>query len=187
MKRIDEMTKDERIQLQRELIRYGYLAPVSSRGRPADDGIMGPVSMAAYEAYLADLPSHIPLVAPAPAKPWWQSRRGQGLIKMGVGLALGIVGNFWAPAANVDSQLLLDTIFGAMPSILEALGIGIGAWGASQSAVGAAQAHAPLTLRAPRTGVGQLQHPHVPSSATRSSQPSRPDVDQARGHFGDDS
>jgi hypothetical protein len=154
MKSIYQMSKAEKIALQRMMIEKGYLAAVNARGRPNDDGIWGAVSATAYESYLREN-NDAPILVPAPAKPWWQSRRGQGLIKMAVGLILGIAGRFWEPASNVDSDLLLDTLFASLPSIIEALGIGVASWGATQSAVGAAQAQAPLTLRRPRPAPAQ--------------------------------
>lgn len=185
MRRIDQMTKAEKQALQRLMIDEGYLAPVNARGRPNDDGIWGTVSAAAYESYLREV-NDAPVIAPAPAKPWWQSRRGQGLIKMAAGLILGIAGRFWEPAANVDSDLLLDTLFASLPSIIEALGIGVASWGVTQSAVGAAQAQAPLTLRAPRPAPARrVPRASLSPDAPHSPWIGRADVDEARGHFSD--
>lgn len=179
------MSKVEKQALQRMMIEEGYLAPVNARGRPNDDGVWGTVSASAYEAYLREV-NDAPVIAPAPAKPWWQSRRGQGLIKMAAGLILGIAGRFWEPAANVDSDLLLDTLFASLPSIIEALGIGVASWGATQSAVGAAQAQAPLTLRRPRPAPAQrMSGAPLPADDPRPPKVRRADVDEARGHFGD--
>lgn len=183
------MTPDEIRDLQMTLILNGYLSEYNARGRHNADGVMGQVTRAAYAHYLADQKLSVPIVLPAPAKPWWQSRRGQGLIKMGVGLAVGIVGNFWEPASHVDSTLLLDTIFATMPTILEALGIGIGAYGATESAVGAAKARAPLTLRRPDPAPAprdRLRDPPLPARAASSRQPVRTKGRDARGHFSDD-
>jgi hypothetical protein len=185
MLRIDQMTKAEKQALQRLMIGEGYLAPENARGRRNDDGIWGTVSAAAYEAYMREANDAL-LVAPAPAKPWWQSRRGKGLIKMALGLVLGIAGRFWEPAANVDSALLLDTIFASLPSIIEALGLGVASWGATQSAVGAAQAQAPLTLRAPRPAPARrMPGASLPPGDSRPARLRQADVDEARGHFGD--
>jgi hypothetical protein len=156
MTRIDQMTREQKADFQRMLIREKYLAPINARGRPNDDGIWGDVSASAYARYLEDQIAQSSgflgqVITPAPAKPWWQSRRGQGLIKLGVGFVLGVVGNWWEPAARVDTDLLFQTL----PALLEALGIGLAGWGATQSAVGAAQAQAPLTLRRPRPAPAQ--------------------------------
>jgi hypothetical protein len=108
---------------------------------------MGPKTLAALQQRELDL-AYLPL----PPKPWWQSRRGQGAIKMGLGLVLSVIGHWWEPAAHVNSQLLVETVFTHLPTIVEALGLTVGVWGAGQSAVGAARAQAPLALRAARAG-----------------------------------
>lgn len=73
-------------EIQRELIRLGFLAPVNDKGEPNDDGKFGAVSMDAYNHFLASngKPKHEGLIlltelnaelfpdelpAPKPAKP----------------------------------------------------------------------------------------------------------------------
>jgi hypothetical protein len=185
--RIDNLSRQEKAEYQRMLIDLNYLPSHNAHGKPNDDGIWGTVTAGAYAAYLADQRIFTPLLAPAAAKPWWQSRRGQGVIKMGVGLALGIAGNFWEPAANVDSTLLLDTIFTHLPTILEALGLGVAGWGATQSAVGAAQAEAPLTLRrpAPAPVPQRVRDPSVQADPASPGRPESSRSRDARGGFRD--
>lgn len=137
---------EQTLRLQRELIAGGYLPALTSQGTPSDDGWMGPRTLAALQRRELDL-AHLPL----PPKPWWQSRRGQGAIKMGLGLVLSVIGHWWEPAAHVNSQLLVETVFAHLPTLLEALGLTVGVWGAGQSTVGAVQAQAPLAFRAART------------------------------------
>jgi hypothetical protein len=191
MTRIDQMTRLQKADFQRMLIREKYLAPINARGRPNDDGIWGDVSASAYARYLEDQIAGSSgflgqVIAPPAAKPWWQSRRGQGLIKMGLGFAIGLVGNFWEPAAHVNTSLLLDTIFNNLPTVLEALGIGVASWGVTQSAIGAAQAQAPLMLRAPSpVDPARVYNPPMSTDADRPSQSNRSQVDRAKGGFSD--
>ncbi len=173
MRRIDEMTKAERITLQRDLIRYGYLPAVTEKGRPSDDGVLGPKTIAAYEAYLADLSGHIQTVAPAPAKPWWTSSALIGGLISVAAWGASLAGfEFDVQAAKATIPELVGAVFAVVAVV--------GTWRRK------APIDPTLVLPGVRVPTRQLRHPHVPPGPAPSSQPNRPDVDQARGHFGDD-
>ena len=172
MRRIDEMTKAERITLQRDLIRYGYLPAVTERGRPSDDGVLGPKTIAAYEAYLADLSGHIQTVAPAPAKPWWTSSALIGGLVSLVAWGASFAGfEFDADAAKQVIPELIGIIFAAVAVV--------GTWRRK------APIDPTLVLPGVRVPTRQLRHDAMQTDASRSTERRVADVDRARGSFGD--
>lgn len=92
--RIDELSREEKRQVQRDLIRLGFLDPVLPSGDPADDGIWGPVTIRAYEQYWASRPVSIgiPVIAPAPEQPWWVSGTHWSLLAIVASGLLGLAG-----------------------------------------------------------------------------------------------
>ena len=154
--RIDDLDLEGRRDLQRKLIKSGFLDPYRADGRPSDDGILGPVSMRAFESYWDAHPDEIegPLVVPAPAAPWWQTRRGKGTVKLAAGLVVSIVGLFWSGAENIDAGQAVEIIYEAGPQIdaaisiahqlIEILGLLLAALGLRQTVVGAWAAKGPV-------------------------------------------
>lgn len=128
--RIDQLGKAERAKIQRELIQTGFLDPVLPSGRPADDGIWGPITDHAYSQYWASRPVEIavPIVAPAPVKPWWLTRRAIGLT---IGLAGLIAQGF---GYSIDSDQATEIVIrgielgGEVMTYVGALIAAVGAW-----------------------------------------------------------
>lgn len=105
--RIDQLSREEKREIQQDLIRLGFLAPVLPSGDPADDGIWGPVTDEAYSAYWASRPQveiSIPVVSPAPAEPWWVSGTHWSLIGVVLSGLFGLAG--WKLDAGELAALL---------------------------------------------------------------------------------
>jgi hypothetical protein len=104
--RIDQLTRNEKRAIQRTLIQTGFLDPELPDGTPADDGIWGPVTDRAYSQYWASRPVEIavPVVAPAPAEPWWVSGTHWSLVAIVASGALGLAG--FAVDSGELSQIL---------------------------------------------------------------------------------
>ena len=164
--------------LQRELIAGGYLPPLNSEGHPSDDGWFGPVTRAALQARDRDLAE-----MPAPAKPWWESRRGKGAAKLAAGTLAGAAGLIWSSVQGIDAAQAVEILYAAGPQIdaalavarqlIETLGMLLAALGLGQTLVGAWAAKGPLdaTLVA-RVGDRELRLPaglHLPAAAGRDS------------------
>lgn len=164
--------------LQRELLAGGYLPPLNSEGDPSDDGWLGPVTRAALQARERDLAE-----MPAPAKPWWESRRGKGAAKLAAGTIVGAAGLIWSSAQGIDAAQAVEILYAAGPQIdaalalarqlLETLGLLLAALGLGQTFIGAWAAKGPLdaTLVA-RVGDRELRVPaglHLPAAAGRDS------------------
>lgn len=126
--RIDELSREEKRQVQRDLIRLGFLDPVLPSGDPADDGIWGPVTIRAYEQYWASRPVSIgiPVIAPAPVRPWWLSRGMWGPLLTLAAVGAGFAGmGFDAEKATDALMPILEVI----PLVLAAVGAVISWWG----------------------------------------------------------
>ena len=126
--RIDQLSREEKRQIQADLIRLGFLAPYLPSGDPADDGIWGPVTDLAYEAYWASRPSveiSVPIVAPAPVMPWWVSRGIWGAILVVASLPVKTL-----TGIDYEPTEVLDVIMPAVeqiPNLMVAVG-GFLAW-----------------------------------------------------------
>lgn len=85
------MTRVETLKIQRQL---GL----------KQDGIYGPKTAAAYQAWLnANTPETMPTPAPAAAKPWYLSRAVVGiLVSMGA-----LIANFWGWEVDVEEAVTL--------------------------------------------------------------------------------
>jgi len=86
--RFDDLTRDDIRALQERLTSLGF-----EPGRA--DGVWVPRTAAAYDAYLASrrVEISVPMMAPPPAKPWWQSRRIIGaVVAVVAGLASAFAG-----------------------------------------------------------------------------------------------
>ena len=93
--RIDDLSREEKRRIQHDLIRTGLLKPTLPSGDPSDDGIFGPVTIAAYEQYFASRPNveiSVPIISPAPAEPWWVSGTHWSLLAGLFSMALGFAG-----------------------------------------------------------------------------------------------
>jgi hypothetical protein len=126
--RIDQMSREEKRAIQRDMIRIGFLDPVLPNGDPADDGIWGPVTIAAYASYWASRPVEIsvPVVSPAPAIPWWMTRRAIGSIVAVAGLAAQFAGY------RIDTDATTDMIVNGVELLGEVLtyvGVLVAWWG----------------------------------------------------------
>ncbi len=185
-RRIDQMSREEKRAIQRDLIRLGFLDPLLPGGDPADDGIWGPVTDAAYSAYWASRPqveSSVPIVTPAPVMPWWRTRRAKGALTAIAGL-----GALFIPALReVDIAYLIELIWSNLEhveSIITAVGALVALGGTIWSAIGSAKAAAPIdsTLIARVAGhdvrVPRLRRDRVPAAS--GSEPRDP-----FGHFGE--
>ena len=167
--------------LQRELIAGGYLPSHNSRNEPSDDGYFGPATRRALQARELDLAE-----MPAPAKPWWDSRRGKGMAKLAAGTIVGAAGLFWAGAQDIDAAKAVEIIYDAGPQIDAALAIGrqllelagmlLAALGFGQTLVGAWGAKGPIDptlvarvgtheLRIPGPGPQRVREPRRPAAA----------------------
>ncbi len=180
--RIDLLTKDEKRAIQLDLIRLGFLDPLLPGGDPADDGIWGPVTDAAYSAYWASRPQveiSIPVVAPAPVRPWWRTRRAKG----GLTVIAGLAALFIPALREVDTAYLIELIWSNLDhveSIITAVGALVAVGGTIWSAIGSAKAAAPIdpTLLA-RVGGHDVR---LPSRVYNNRVP----PDDPRGAFRDD-
>jgi hypothetical protein len=129
-------------ELQWELIEQGYMSELNDTGLSNADGYFGPATRRALALRERDLAE-----MPAPAKPWWESRRGKGMVKLAVGVIVGAVGLFWSGAENIDSAQVVDILYDAGPQIaaaIELVGLLLAALGIGQSAVGAVKAKGPI-------------------------------------------
>lgn len=81
MIRADRMKRADVLAVQQRLNALGF-------GPLTEDGVWGAKTADAYEAYLGTVNAG-PAVAPAPAKPWWTSRRAVG---GAMALAFGLFG-----------------------------------------------------------------------------------------------
>lgn len=168
--RIDQLTEAEKQAIQRDLIRLGFLDPILPSGRPADDGIWGPVTDRAYESYWASraVEIQVPVVAPAPAKPWYASSALLGALVTIAGAAAGLAG--WEFDVQTAQELL--------PAVVTLLG-GVLAW------VGTIKRKSPIdpTLVA-RVGNHDIR---LPSRVRRDPVPTGREAEyrDPRGLFGD--
>lgn len=103
------MTRTETFKIQRQL---GL----------KEDGIYGPVTHAAYQAWLdANTPPEMPTPAPAAATPWWRHKVVLGLLAT---VLAGITAR-WGVDANELTELLLKAT--------ELAGLVLAAWGTAPS------------------------------------------------------
>ena len=126
--RIDQLSREEKRKIQRDLIRLGFLDETLPSGDPADDGIWGPVTIRAYEAYWKSRPVSIavPIIAPAPVRPWWLSRGVWGSLLTLVAVGAGFAGmGFDAEAATDAVMPIVETI----PLLLAGIGAVLSWWG----------------------------------------------------------
>lgn len=115
--RIDQLTREEKREIQVNLIRLGFLDPVLPSGDDADDGIWGPVTDRAYSQYWATRPVEIsiPVVAPAPDEPWWVSGTHWSLLGVVLSGLLGLAGwQFDAGDLAVVLSMAATTIGGVI-------------------------------------------------------------------------
>jgi hypothetical protein len=100
--RLDNLTRDDIRALQERLGSLGF-----DPGRY--DGVWGPRTSAAYDAYLATRERPVMAVTPPVAKPWWQSRR---IIGAGVAVLAGLASAFTGVAvdAGETTELVMQAI-----------------------------------------------------------------------------
>ena len=125
-------------ELQRELIAGGYLPEFTADGDPSDDGWLGPATRAALRQREQDLAE-----MPAPAVPWWRTRRAKGAVLAVAGMA----GLFVPSLREVDTGYLVELLWENLDhveQILTALGALATVAGTIWSAIGAAKAKAPV-------------------------------------------
>jgi peptidoglycan hydrolase-like protein with peptidoglycan-binding domain len=139
MTSIDQLSRDDLKAMQERLSDLGF-----DPGRI--DGIWGPRTGRAYDAYLASrqgVEISVPIVTPAPARPWWRTKRGQGFVTLVVGSAA-----LFIPALReVDTAYLIELIWDNLDhvdAIISAGGALITAGGAIWATIGAARAKAPI-------------------------------------------
>ena len=126
--RIDQLSREEKRKIQQDLIRLGFLDETLPNGDPADDGLWGDITDRAYQAYWQSRPVTIgiPVVAPAPIRPWWLSRGAWGSLLTLVAVAAGFVGmGFDAEVATDALMPIIETI----PLVLAAIGAVLSWWG----------------------------------------------------------
>jgi len=126
---IDKLSRIEKQAIQRDLIQLGFLSSTLPNGDPADDGIWGSVTNAAYKAYWDSRPgteTSIPIVDPAPVKPWWTSKGIWGPILTLVSVAAGLAGYRFSAEEATDAIMPLVEL---IPLVLAAIGGIISWWG----------------------------------------------------------
>ncbi|NCC41400.1 MAG: hypothetical protein EOM21_18635 [Gammaproteobacteria bacterium] len=135
---IRDLNENDRRNVQQTLIYLGFLNPTLPNGRPADDGIWGPITDAAYQRYWQTTETpvwrdtansvgiSVPVVAPAPVRPWWLSRGVWGSILTLVAVGAGFVGMGFDADAATDA---LMPIVEAVPLVIAAIGAAISWWG----------------------------------------------------------
>ena len=167
MKRIDEMTRADIAEIQRTLTELGF-------GELKPDGIWGPATARAYDAYLASMPVSQAVTPPA-AKPWYTSSALIGaLISLLAWMASFAGYEFDVESAKQVIPELIGVVFAAMAVV--------GTW----------RRKAPIdpTLVLPGvrlpTAPRLRDDPALSSGLTRTTQSRVADVDHARGSFGDD-
>ena len=84
-----------------------------------EDGIYGPRTAAAYRDYLARMESDVPLVPPAPDKPWYLSRALVGLLASFIAIGANRLG--WTLDATQLVQVLVSAV--------EVGGLALAFWG----------------------------------------------------------
>lgn len=165
MQRIDQMTRAEIAAIQQQLTELGY-------DNLTADGIWGPRTARAYEAYLASTPMGL-AVAPPADKPWWTSSALIG--------GLISVAAWGASFAGFEFDVV--TAKEALPEL-------VGAIFAVVAVVGTWRRKAPIdpTLVAPGVRLPSRRVPRtpLPSNTPRPTEPRRAEADRARGHFSDD-
>jgi hypothetical protein len=171
------MTKAETIDLQRDLIRLGYLPPLRADGKPSDDGIYGPKSKAAYEMYWRErsVEIQVPVVTPEAATPWWTSRGIWGSLLTLAAAGAGFAGHGFDPKEATDAIMPIVEL---VPLVMGAIG-GLLAWWGRQNA------NAPIdpTLVA-RVGTHDLRLPSRMHDKPVSPR-NRPGHKDPRGLFGE--
>jgi len=123
------------LELQKALNAGGY-------GPVQEDGWFGPATEAALMRYHADL-----VKQPAPAIPWWQTKRARGLFLAGLGVLSTSVPALGAILATVDVGMIADAIWSGMDTADQiAVGAGSAATllGAATSIIGAYRAKGPI-------------------------------------------
>lgn len=173
MQRSDQMSRDDWRAIQRMLNAQDF-------GPLVVDGVPGPRTLAAYSAYLDGhvATTTVPLVTPAPAKPWYLTRRAVGGL---VGL-LGVVAQFYEITLPEHTTELVLRGIELVPELVAYAGFLVAWWGGLR-------AKAPIDpdlllphVRLPR----RLRAESVPTDAAepRGAAVDRPRADP-RGHFGD--
>ncbi len=168
MNRIDQMTRADIADIQRTLNELGF-------GDLKTDGIWGPATARAYDAYLASMPFS-QVVTPPAAKPWYTSSALIGALISLVAWIASIAGyQFDVESAKQVIPELIGVVFAAMAVV--------GTW----------RRKAPIDPTLVLPGVRLPSAPRLrddralSSGNPRSSESSVADVDRARGSFGDDS
>lgn len=132
------MYSEDTQQLQRELIAGGYLPAFNAEGEPSDDGWFGKKTRAALLSRELEL-----VEMPAPAVPWWRTRRAKGAVAALAGMAA-----LFIPALReVDTAFLVELIWAGLDhadQIITAAGALATLLGTLWSMFGAAKAKAPL-------------------------------------------
>lgn len=108
--RSDALTRDDIRALQERLASIGF-----DPGRA--DGVWGPRTAAAYDAYLATRATQItvPILSPPAAKPWWQSRRIIGAaVAVIAGLASGFAGVSVDATETTELVMQVISLIGAV-------------------------------------------------------------------------
>ena len=100
--RLDNLTRDDIRALQERLGSLGF-----DPGRY--DGVWGPRTAAAYNAYLATRERPVMAVTPPAAKPWWQSRR---IIGAAVAVLAGLASAFTGVAVDAaeTTELVMQAV-----------------------------------------------------------------------------
>jgi hypothetical protein len=99
--RLDQLSAEQIAAVQAEMVKFGFdPGPV--------DGIWGKRTARAYSGYITALARPRELVAPAPAKPWWQSRAVIGsLVAIGASAA-GLAG--WEIDGAALTEIVLQVL-----------------------------------------------------------------------------
>jgi hypothetical protein len=106
--RFEDLSRDDLKALQERLELLGF-----DPGRV--DGIWGPRTARAYEAYLATRPTAPPvIIQPAAAKPWYLSRRIIGAVVAMVAAGAGLAGYSVDAAETTELALQVVTLLGAI-------------------------------------------------------------------------
>ena len=106
------------------------------------DGIFGKKTKDALEQYLK-----LKEEQPLPSKPWWESRRGVGIVKLAAGGVVTVLAMFWSGASDIDVNQAIDLVYDAGPIVQQLIEIGgalLAAFGLGQSFWGAIKAERPL-------------------------------------------
>lgn len=163
---ITDMSRSEIAEIQRKLTDLGF-------GSLVPDGIWGPRTARAYEAYLDTMPVSMP-VAPPADKPWWTSTALLGGLVSVVAWGASLAGFEFDVASAKES---IPEIIGAVFAVIAL----VGTW----------RRKAPIdpTLVVPGVRIPsrpqRVRDSSLPTDAASPGRRGRPESRDPRGHFGD--